>query len=56
MLIPAIILFNLIKAGLNSVLTFLLFIPVSKIYAKISMSESKHNLNKRAENTAFLIL
>ena len=37
MLIPAIIPFNLIKAGLNSVLTFLLFIPVSKIYAKISM-------------------
>jgi len=36
MLIPAIIPFNLIKAGLNSVLTFLLFIPVSKIYAKIS--------------------
>lgn len=36
MLIPAIIPFNLIKAGLNSVLTFLLFIPVSKIYAKIN--------------------
>ena len=37
MLIPAIIPFNLIKACLNSVLTFLLFIPVNKIYGKISM-------------------
>ncbi len=37
MLIPAIIPFNLIKACLNSVLTFLLFIPVDKIYGKISM-------------------
>ena len=34
MLIPAIIPFNLIKACLNSVLTFLLFIPVNKIYGK----------------------
>ena len=37
MLIPAIIPFNLIKACLNSVLTFLLFIPVNKIYGKISV-------------------
>lgn len=36
MLIPAIIPFNLIKAALNSVLTFLLFIPVSAVYSKIS--------------------
>lgn len=37
MLIPAIIPFNLIKACLNSVLTFLLFIPVNKIYGKINI-------------------
>ncbi len=35
MLIPVFIPFNLIKAILNSVLTFVLFIPVSTIYAKI---------------------
>ena len=35
LLIPAIIPFNLIKAGLNSVLTFVLYIPVSKIYKRI---------------------
>lgn len=36
MLIPVIIPFNLIKGCLNSVLTFVLFIPVSRIYGKIS--------------------
>ncbi len=36
MLMPAIIPFNLIKAVLNSVLTFVLFIPVSAIYKKIT--------------------
>lgn len=35
MLIPVIIPFNLIKACLNSVLTFVLFIPINKIYRKI---------------------
>ena len=38
MLIPAIIPFNLIKAALNSVLTFLLFIPVSAVYPNISQN------------------
>ncbi|MBQ2775523.1 MAG: ECF transporter S component [Clostridia bacterium] len=36
MLIPVFIPFNLIKAVLNSVLTFVLFIPVNAIYSKIS--------------------
>ncbi len=36
MLIPVIIPFNLIKACLNSVLTFVLFIPISKIYKKLN--------------------
>lgn len=36
LLIPAIIPFNLIKGILNSILTFILFIPVSAIYKKIS--------------------